>query len=80
MEDNKKSQIISCWMFPENFQPGYSCDTLHQKDCEAPPTLRKLGLDRVIGRKVEWASCHIGTYGMGGSGFLGLKLEKTDKY
>ncbi|MFA6227600.1 MAG: hypothetical protein WC668_00210 [Patescibacteria group bacterium] len=35
---------------------------------------------RVVGRKViEWNSC-CGTYGQGGPGFLGFKLEKNFRY
>ena len=73
----EESQIVLCWIFPDNFS-GYSGETPDPKDC--PPTLRQLGLERVINRRVELVSIYFGTYGQGGCGFFGLKLEKTDKY
>ncbi|MCP4419653.1 MAG: hypothetical protein GY805_23835 [Chloroflexi bacterium] len=50
------------------------------KNNSIPRTLRGVGKRRVVGRKIiEW-SAYLGSYGMGGCGFFGLKLEKTKQY
>ena len=43
---------------------------------EPPPTLRSLGVDRVVGRRiVSWSESY-GSYGMGGPGFFGVRLDQ----
>jgi hypothetical protein len=45
-----------------------------------PKTLRELGLERILERQViEW-SPGLGSYGMGGPGFFGLKMAATGQY
>lgn len=45
-----------------------------------PQTLREVGVGRVVGRRiVEWMA-NLGSYGMGGPGFFGLRLNATDEY
>ncbi|PCJ58188.1 MAG: hypothetical protein COA79_14305 [Planctomycetota bacterium] len=45
-----------------------------------PETLREIGVDRIIGREIiEYSGCK-GTYGMGGPGFVGFRLDKTADY
>lgn len=38
------------------------------------PTLRATGVRVVIGRPITTACTHLGSYGMGGPGFLGVGL------
>ncbi|MCP4360821.1 MAG: hypothetical protein GY796_22670 [Chloroflexi bacterium] len=40
-----------------------------------PQTLVDVGIERLIGRKVDGFSSSLGTYGMGGHGFWGMRLE-----
>ncbi|KCV83643.1 hypothetical protein ATO10_02745 [Actibacterium atlanticum] len=35
----------------------------------------RLEAENVIGRRVDEVTCHIGTYGMGGTGFFGMRLD-----
>lgn len=45
---------------------------------EAPVTLRNYNIDLLKGCTiVEW-SCHLGSYGMGGPGFFGIRLSGDD--
>lgn len=45
-----------------------------------PKTLRELGSERALNRKIlSWMN-HDGTYGMGGPGFFSLELEKTETF
>lgn len=43
-----------------------------------PPTLRQVGVDALQGRRVLETSNCAGTYGMGGPGFLALRLTATN--
>jgi hypothetical protein len=45
-----------------------------------PKTLRELGTERALNRKILSWMDHDGTYGMGGPGFFSLELEKKDKF
>ena len=46
----------------------------------APKTLRELGAERALNRKIlSWMN-YDGTYGMGGPGFFSLELERKDKF
>lgn len=45
-----------------------------------PMTLAEYGTNRIIGRDIVDMSICIGSYGMGGPGFFGLCLSKTEKY
>jgi len=73
-----ESKIIPCYEAPDDWHPSYSCDL----PCKGPipPSIRKLGVERVIGRTIVDGSCHMGSYGMGGPGFLGLSLQQTEQY
>lgn len=74
-------QIIVPACFPDGFKPTrYSFETPHRDQCDVPPTIREVGIDRVLNRKVLGASCHLGTYGMGGAGLTGFGLEPKDDF
>ncbi|MEP6776769.1 MAG: hypothetical protein ABJA50_14335 [Chloroflexota bacterium] len=45
-----------------------------------PQTLGEVGLDRIIGRSVTEWSANLGSYGMGGPGFFGLRLSAAREY
>jgi hypothetical protein len=45
-----------------------------------PLLVKKGGVKRVIGRKILETCRYLGSYGMGGPGFFGFKLEKKDRY
>ncbi len=73
----KKSEIVPC----------YEVDTTKVQGLfdlpdsgRVPPPIREVGVNRVIGRTVLEACCHLGSYGMGGPGFLGLHLEKNSEH
>lgn len=54
--------------------------TVGAESQEHPPTLRQLGSARCVGRRViEWSSS-LGSYGMGGPGFFGMRLAATPSY
>jgi hypothetical protein len=78
MSYEDESKIVPCYEVPKDFVAKNPCDL----PCEGPipPTIRKTGVERVIGRKVLDACCHLGSYGMGGPGFLGVKLEKNSEH
>lgn len=46
----------------------------------SPRTMRALGEARIVGRDVLAWSAHLGSYGMGGYGFFGLRLAQTDDF
>lgn len=46
------------------------------KSKKPPNTIREIGFDWVLGRKIIEYSGHLGSYGMGGPGFAGFKLDK----
>ena len=43
-----------------------------------PPTLAEVGPERITGRKITAWSPSLGSYGMGGPGFFGLRLAAND--
>jgi hypothetical protein len=45
-----------------------------------PLLIKKGGPKRIIGRKIIETSRFLGSYGMGGPGFFGFKLEKKSRY
>jgi hypothetical protein len=45
-----------------------------------PQTLGEAGFERIVGRKVTAWSASLGSYGMGGPGFFGLKLAAKGEY
>jgi hypothetical protein len=47
---------------------------------QRPIRLRDAGKARCLGRKVLDWSAHLGSYGMGGPGFFGLRLKKTNLF
>lgn len=42
-----------------------------------PKTLSEVGEKSLIGSTIKGYTCYLGTYGMGGPGFFGLKLDKV---
>ena len=47
---------------------------------QKPRTIQDEGVERIINRKIiEWQLA-LGSYGMGGPGFFGMLLEKTEKF
>jgi len=43
-----------------------------------PPTLRQVGTNNILNRVIlEWSS-HLGSYGMGGPGFVGFRLDGNE--
>jgi hypothetical protein len=44
---------------------------------EPPETLRQMGVGRILGREVVGWSNSLGSYGMGGPGFFGLRLARS---
>jgi hypothetical protein len=67
--------IIKTHLMPEDFEPDGQFH-LPEKG-PVPPTLRKVGIKNLLNRKVFMTKTNLGTYGMGGPGFLGFGLEKT---
>lgn len=49
-------------------------------DGPPPLTLAEYGVNRIVGRKTIDMSTCIGSYGMGGPGFFGLCLAKTESF
>lgn len=72
--------IIPCWEVPADFEPQGPFDLPTEEQGRKPPTLRQVGIDRVVGRTVLSACCHLGSYGMGGPGFLGLQLARAGEF
>ncbi|HEY8597694.1 MAG TPA: hypothetical protein VIL85_04645 [Thermomicrobiales bacterium] len=59
-----------------------SCEepTGSDDEWQRPKTIRQVGIERVVNRViVEW-SAGLGSYGMGGYGFFGLKLAATEQH
>lgn len=50
------------------------------KDGTVPQTFRQAGTERIIDRTIMAWSDNLGSYGMGGCGFFGLKLAETNHY
>lgn len=45
-----------------------------------PETLREVDITRITGRWVRGWSASLGSYGMGGPGFFGLRLAESEEY
>ena len=61
-----KHNIIKCFIDEEMTQP--------------PQSLRSLGVDRILHRRIsDWCN-YLGSYGMGGPGFFGMKLAKNESF
>jgi len=45
-----------------------------------PKTLREVGINRIIGRKITRWTPDLGSYGMGGCGLFGVRLSKTPEF
>lgn len=45
-----------------------------------PKTLREVGFDRIVGRKINRWSSDLGSYGMGGCGLFGAQLSRTSEF
>jgi hypothetical protein len=52
----------------------------HGRHRERPPRLRDAGVGRCLGRKVLKWNAMLGSYGMGGPGFFGMRLEKSQEF
>lgn len=50
------------------------------KDGEPLKTLREVGFERILGREIIAWSEYLGSYGMGGPGFFGVKLGKKGDF
>lgn len=53
----------------------YGMSNLSDGPGKRPPYLRNTDLSRVIGRTIDNASPYLGSYGMGGPGFIGWHLK-----
>lgn len=74
----KKLFDYKCWeALPiDKYAHGFESD-----NGKRIPTLKqKGGVKRVIGRIIEDVSPYLGSYGMGGPGFLGFLLAKKSRY
>lgn len=74
----KTTQLIKTWEIPKNFEPEGPFD-LPNKGI-IPPTIKKTGINRILGRKVLDVAQYLGSYGMGGPGFFGIQMEKSKKH
>jgi hypothetical protein len=74
-----KTQLIKTWEIPDDFEPVLNPFELPLKG-KIPPTIKKIGTNRILGRKILDVVQYLGSYGMGGPGFFGIKLEKSRKY
>jgi hypothetical protein len=72
-DDTERSQVIATWMAPDDWECEHQFDT--PESGPGIPSLRMLSTGAIIGRRIRSASTHIGDYGMGGPGFLGLELD-----
>ena len=72
--------ITPCWIIPSNFvSRECSWGLPQEKDCKKPKTIREFGdISFLIGKKCA-IRYHIGTYGMGGPGFIGIRFKKEHK-
>lgn len=68
-------KIIKTFMAPRKWKSRGGFD-LPSKG-PIPKPIREYETSVFLNRKVFYASCHLGSYGMGGPGFLGLGLSKT---
>ena len=71
-------QIVTPYCFSKGWQPDEDFPawaTPSKEECTTPPTIREVGIERVLNRRVTAASCHLGTYGMGGAGLVGVGLD-----
>jgi hypothetical protein len=78
-DQTKETQLIRTWEIPENWEPIHHPFELPVKG-RTPPTIKKTGINRILNRKILDVVQYLGSYGMGGPGFFGIKLEKLKKY
>ena len=73
--------IIPTWEFPKNWENSGGSSFEVPSEGPIPPTLRDVrgGYQRILNRTITEVCNCMGTYGMGGPGFFGLKLEKLPK-
>jgi hypothetical protein len=69
--------IIDTWIEPESFKPKGDFHRASSKISAKPATIREVGIENFVGRKVISACWCLGSYGMGGPGFAGVGFEKT---
>lgn len=67
------SQIIRTWTAPPEWVALHPFDK--PRVGPAVPTLRNAGLGKVVGRVVVGVQRYVGSYGMGGPGFVALGLS-----
>lgn len=75
----KETCLVKTWEIPKNWKPRMSSFELPGKGV-IPPTIKKTGISRILNRKVLDVCGYLGSYGMGGPGFFGIKLEKAKKH
>ena len=73
-----KAKIIKAVLAPKRWKPRGQFDS-PPENSPRPPALRAVGERSLIGggRNVLEACSYLGSYGMGGPGFLGFHLEKS---
>ena len=77
----EKNFNYTCWEALEPDSKGCGIEWFSQKNGKRIPLLiKKSGVKRVIGRKILETNPFLGSYGMGGPGFFGLKLEEKSRY
>ena len=74
----KETCLIRTWEIPKNWDPPMPFELPRKR--VIPPTLKKTGITRILNRRVLDVCECLGSYGMGGPGFFGIKLEKSKKY
>ncbi len=75
-EHAQESQIIAPWLAPADWECEGPFDT--PRHGPGVPSFRTLTTDAIAGRHIRMASTNVGSYGMGGSGFLGLALDASE--
>jgi hypothetical protein len=78
MKKTEETRLIKTWEIPKNFVRKQPFD-LPIKG-KIPPTIKRIGINRILERKVLDVVQYLGSYGMGGPGFFGILLEKSKKY
>jgi hypothetical protein len=71
--DARQSQIIPTWTEPDGWECGGQFDT--PRNGLPVTSLRELSAEAILRRRIRSTCPHIGSYGMGGPGFLGLELD-----
>jgi hypothetical protein len=74
--DSPRSLVIAPWTEPD----GWECEGQFDTPRRGPPvpSLRLLSASPILRRRIRSTCTHIGSYGMGGPGFLGIELDAND--